>query len=95
MSVSLSADGNVIAIGAPDNNNDNGIMSGRVRFYYMDDDSSSWLGVGRDIDGEEAYDELGYSVSLAADGKTVAIGAPDNDGNGEDSGNVRVFNVEY
>jgi WD40 repeat protein len=74
-SVSLSADGNVIAIGAPDNDNDNGIMSGRVRFYYMDDDSSSWLRVGRDIDGEEAYDELGYSVSLAADGKTVAIGA--------------------
>ena len=95
MPVSLSADGNVIAIGASDNDNDNGMKSGRVRVYYIHDDSSSWLRVGRDINGEAAYDYSGVSVSLVADGKTVAIGGTGNDENGEDSGNVRVFNVEY
>ena len=41
--VSLSADGKVISIGAPYNSNDNGIKSGQVRVYYMDDDSPSWM----------------------------------------------------
>ncbi len=49
--------------------------------------------IGDDIDGEAEYDESGYSVSLSADGFIVAIGARYNDGNGEDSGHVRVFKV--
>jgi hypothetical protein len=47
--------------------------------------------VGADIDGEAASDISGYSVSLSSDGKTVAIGAPGNDGNGSGSGHVRIF----
>ena len=34
-------------------------------------------------------------MSLAADGKTVAIGATGNDGNGDKLGLVRVFNIVY
>ena len=30
--------------------------------------------VGSDIDGEAAYDESGWSVSLSSDGTVVAIG---------------------
>ena len=33
----------------------------------------------------------GYSVSLSSDGTTVAIGAHCNDGNGENSGHVRIY----
>ena len=33
----------------------------------------------------------GYSVSLSSDGTTVAIGASANDGNGSDSGHVRIY----
>ena len=33
----------------------------------------------------------GYSVSLSSDGTTVAIGAPYNDGNGSNSGHVRIY----
>lgn len=47
--------------------------------------------LGDDIDGEAANDASGYSVSLSADGQRLAIGAPGNDGNGEDSGHVRVY----
>ena len=32
------------------------------------------------------------SVSLSSDGKTLAIGATDNDGNGNSSGHVRIYN---
>jgi hypothetical protein len=52
---------------------------------------ASWNQLGLDIDGEAANDLSGYSVSLSADGLTVAIGAPGNDGNGNSSGHVRIY----
>ena len=54
-------------------------------------DGSGWAQVGLDIDGESAWDNSGYAVSLSADGMTVAIGAYQNDGGGKDAGHVRVY----
>ena len=54
---------------------------------------SFWSQRGADIDGEAANDESGFSVSLSADGNTVAIGALYNDGNGSNSGHVRVYKL--
>jgi len=88
-SVSLSSDGNRLAIGAPLNINDNGINSGHVRVYQWL--GSAWTQLGVDIDGEAAYDESGWSVSLSSDGSRLAAGAAGNDGNGYDSGHVRVY----
>ena len=87
-SVSLSSDGQTVAIGAP-RNGGNGSNSGHVRVYKLI--GGAWVQQGSDIDGEAAGDELGYSVSLSADGQTVAIGAKGNDGNGGDSGHARVY----
>ena len=50
-----------------------------------------WSQLGSDIDGEAAFDSSGYRVALNSDGTIVAIGAPYNDGNGTDSGHVRVY----
>ncbi len=47
--------------------------------------------IGSDIDGEAARDWSGEGVVLSSDGRRVAIGAYGNDGNGEDSGHVRVY----
>ena len=47
--------------------------------------------VGSDIDGETADDRCGWSVSLSSDGSTVAVGARQNDGNGSNSGHVRIY----
>ena len=47
--------------------------------------------IGADIDGEVENDLSGWSVSLSSDGTTVAIGAPYNDGNGNESGHVRIY----
>ena len=44
--------------------------------------------LGSDIDGENAGDQSGSSVSLSSDGTRVAIGAYANDGN---KGHVRVY----
>jgi hypothetical protein len=90
--VSLSSDGNIVAIGAPNNDGKGRYNSGHVRIFQWIESASSWKQMGADIDGEGVYDHSGKSVSLSADGKTVAIGAPYNDGiNGIGSGHVRIF----
>ena len=87
-SVSISSDGNTVAIGAY-RNDGNGYGSGHVRIYTFN--GNSWQQLGQDIDGEAAGDFSGISVSLSADGNTVAIGANSNDGNGSNSGHVRIY----
>ena len=87
--MSLSANGNVLAISAHYNDGVNGQDSGQVRVFQRD--GSNWNQVGSDIDGKVAGDQFGSSVSLSADGTVLAVGAPGNDENGSDSGNVRVF----
>ena len=86
--VALSADGSIVAIGAPKNGG-GGSSSGHVRIYQWSD--GSWVQLGGDIDGETAGDESGSAVALSADGLTVAIGAPGNDGNGSNAGHARVY----
>ncbi len=89
-SVSMSSDGDRLAIGAPLNNG-NGADAGHVRVYEWDSANSSWTQLGGDIDGEAARDLSGWSVSMSSDGDRLAIGANGNDGNGESAGHVRVY----
>jgi hypothetical protein len=90
-SVSLSADGSTVAIGAPYNDaNEEDV--GHVRIYQFID--SSWVQLGADIDGEAEGNQFGNSVSLSGDGSTVAIGAPFNNGNGYESGHVRIYQYD-
>lgn len=87
-SIALSGDGLTIAIGSP-GNDVNGDSSGYVRVYSWD--GQAWIQIGASIYGEAAGDEAGYSVALSDNGHTLAIGAPYNDGNGTNSGHVRVY----
>ena len=111
ISVSISADGQTVAIGATGNDGTPTLNDrGHVRVYKYDvnktanvtDESSpdfgpvGWRRLGIDIDGEAANDLSGRSVSISADGQTVAIGANNNDaGNAstDNRGHVRVFNL--
>jgi Flp pilus assembly pilin Flp len=86
--VSLSSDGSTVAIGAYGNDG-NGTDAGHVRIYK--NISGTWTQVGVDIDGEAAGDNSGRSVSLSSDGSTVAIGANGNDGNGTNTGHIRIY----
>jgi len=87
-SVSISSDGNVVAIGASYNDG-NGNNAGHVRVYAWN--GIAWVKRGLDIDGEAASDNSGYSVSISSNGNVVAIGAPCNDDNGSNAGHVRVY----
>ena len=86
--LALSSDGTRLAIGGL-YNDANGSNAGHVRVYEYS--GGSWSQLGADIDGEAAGDQLGDSVSLSSDGTIVAIGASRNDGNGSNSGHVRVY----
>jgi len=89
-SVSLSADGSRVAIGA-EYNDGGGSNAGHVRVYDLT--GGAWVQVGADSDGEAADDESGHSVSLSADGTYIAIGTPGNDGGGTNAGHVRVYTL--
>ncbi len=88
-SVSLSSDGTVLAVGASDNDGNNGSDSGHVRVYQFS--NNSWTQLGADIDGEAAGDESGFSVSLSSDGTVLAVGAMWNGIDGSWKGHVRVY----
>jgi hypothetical protein len=83
-SISINSNGNIIAVGSIFNS-----QNGHVRVFYWN--GNSWIQKGIDINGESINDYSGYSVSLSSDGNTIAIGAPENDGNGTQSGHTRVF----
>ncbi|RLA07341.1 MAG: hypothetical protein DRQ51_06515, partial [Gammaproteobacteria bacterium] len=88
-SVSLSGDGNTLAIGAPFNNsnstgintydsNSHATRSGLVYVFIRLDES--WFAAGClqatiKASNTGAYDNFGWSVSLSADGDTLAVGA--------------------
>ena len=69
---------------------------------------SSWKQLGQDFDDEADGDQTGSlygtiivitsllsrSVSLSSDGKTLAIGAYNSDGNGDNSGHVMVYHMD-
>ena len=80
-------DSSTVAIGAPyySGNDSN---SGQVRIYRWN--GSDWTQKGLSIFGEFANDYSGSAISMP-DSNTIAIGAWGNDGNGLNSGHVRVF----
>jgi hypothetical protein len=87
--VDLSANGDILAIGARDNGG-NGAKSGHVRIFSWS--GEKWIRFGEDIDGEMNEDFSGESIGLSADGFTVSIGAVGNEaGKGHWTGHVRIF----
>ena len=87
-STAISANGNIIAVGA-NSSDSNGNASGQVRIFEYS--NNFWSQIGSDINGETGGDQTGQSVSLSNDGSVVAIGEPFNNDLGFTSGQVRVF----
>ena len=69
--MSLSRDGETVAIGAPSSGN-----HGQVRVFSYNDDSQLWGQVGISIDGQEgtfnSANRFGTAVSLSSEGTTLA-----------------------
>jgi hypothetical protein len=81
------ANENTLAIGAPYDISGNPI-NGYVKIYNWN--GSGWIQKGSSIIGENLGDNFGYSISMSNE-NTLAIGGILNDGNGSNSGHVRVF----
>ena len=87
LSVSLSSDGSIVAIGSP-YSEENGSNTGHVRIFQ--NIAGVWTKIGSNIIGE-AGTIFGHNISLSSDGSIVAIGAPFSDENGNNTGHVRVY----
>jgi|GEM_PF-1630304 len=83
--IRLNMKGNVLAIGVSGTNN------GHVEVYELNEAQNDWVQLGSDIVGEKSNDASGGAVSLSADGHRVAIGASGNDGAGNSSGHLRIY----
>ena len=92
-SVALSADGNILAVGAPGDYVDVN-RTGYVRLYTPRI-LSSWEQIGLDIIGDNIGDHFGSSVALSPDGRTLAVGAPAKEAerDGVMPGYVRIFSI--
>lgn len=89
--VSLTGDGNTLAVGAFMNSGA-GTDAGHVRVFEWS--GTDWTQKGTDIDGEAADDNSGNAVSISNNGNRVAIGAKGNDGtfgSNAVAGQVRVY----
>lgn len=88
LSVAFSENGNKLAIGSPTPNGPP--KPGSVRVFEWD--GMDWVQVGNKLVGS-TNDDFGWDVSIASDGLTLAIGAPNNYDNGFVSGQVQVYKL--
>lgn len=88
--VALSADGNMLAVGCP-YDNDGGASAGSA--YVFTRSGATWSQqVKLQASDVAAGDNFGISVSLSASGNTLAVGsAYDDNSGGSDAGSVYVF----
>ena len=88
-SVDLSADGTIIAFGAP-NTPAGGFNTfvGKVEVYELQ--NNNWVQRGVDIEGDASVIKFGQRVSLSADGNTIAISQTGDPSNG-DIGRVKIY----
>ena len=96
-SVSISGDGERVAIGIPFSDPNNEFSTGVVRVYHYRSDS--WVQLGGDIVGEAEGDRSGIKVAMSEDGNTLAIAASFNDAQDEagnfirNTGQIRVYEL--
>ena len=89
--VNLSSDGSTVAIGAIGDSG-SGQFKGSTRVFQYQTDT--WIQIGQTITGQVNFDFSGWSVDLSADGSVLAVGATYNDNNGNQAGNVRIFEYQ-
>jgi hypothetical protein len=80
---SMSSDGNIVAVAAP------GDTNGKVEVYEWSETTAAWSQIGSTLNGPSLNSSFGNSVSLSADGKIIAVGAPNTT-----NGNVYVYKYD-
>ncbi|MGG7034908.1 MAG: T9SS type A sorting domain-containing protein [Flavobacterium sp.] len=90
--ISMSADGNTIALSSPYNDQTETSLfkAGRVRVFHKI--GENWVQLGPDFEADTASGLMGYSLSISANGRVLAMAAPWNSENGSNSGKISIFN---
>lgn len=88
-SVSLSGDGNTVAIGISKGNKLNDSQVGIIEVFRQK--NGVWLQIGGRIYGENPYDLFGQSIELSYNGNRLIGSSIFNDVHGVNSGQVRLF----
>lgn len=88
--ISISADGTTVAVGAM-RNDINGFFSGQARVFKFI--NNEWIQLGQDLNGEESNNYFGRSVAINDNGTILAVGANRYDGNNNNDGRVRVYEL--
>jgi hypothetical protein len=89
-SVSLSYDGNILALGAVNYDSDILNNNGLIRIYEYKDSFKSWELIGQDIVGEKDSDQFGYAIFLSSGGGRVAA-ASSNSKSTNNDWTMRIF----
>jgi len=90
-SVSLSADGSIMAVGSRYHDAAGIVDAGLVQVYQWNN-VDAWVPRGQAILGRNRQDWSGFSVALSQDGRRLAVTEPGFDGpKGDREGNVRIF----
>lgn len=86
-SVSISADGSTLVVGAPQTNGNNTYYGpGRVRVYKINVAGTQYSQFGSDINGAVTGQYFGRAVDISADGTTFIVGSRNIAGSGADFG---------
>ena len=81
-SVSINDDATVLAVGSDGSR-------GIAQIFKLE--NNDWVQISSTLIGEDSGDAFGSSIALSQNGGIVAIGGSDNDGNGSNSGHIRVY----
>jgi len=84
-SVSISSDGEFVAIASPNSNGKRG------KVMVMTYEDYSWVMVGEPIIGEAKGDMIGMSISLSDDGNVLAIGEEQHEMGNVTTGHVHIY----
>ena len=88
--VGINKDASRMALGDNDYYGD----TGYTRIFQYNIGKDKWVQLGSVITGDNPFDEFGRTA-MSSDGNRVVIGAPGNDERNNNSGHVRVFELDY
>jgi len=92
-SVSVSEDSTRVIMGGRRNRKDDMKNRGAARIFEIDVTTSKYVPTW-DIYGEAAGDQCGFAVSMSRNGKRIAVGSIGSDKNGNNAGQVRIYDED-
>lgn len=90
-SIDFNAEGNRLIVGAHQSGNLNGNKNGYIKTFELQ--NNIWELLGQQLNGNND-DEAGRSVSINDNGNWIAFSAPLNDQNGDNSGTVKIYELQ-